>query len=150
MKDASVVEPVKRRGFLSWLLGSMATAVGAAIVFPIVRFLVPPDVPEAASLTANAGPESSLRANSGKIVPLGSVPALLIRTPTGELRAFEAECTHLSCTVQYRDDLQQIWCACHNGLYDLTGGNISGPPPRPLRPYDVAVTDGDIIITRTS
>ena len=51
---------------------------------------------------------------------------------TGNYRALSATCTHLGCIVQYRSDLQEIWCACHNGLYDLNGRNISGPPPRPL------------------
>jgi len=150
MNDGPVTQPPRRRSFLGWLLGGWATAVAGAIGFPIARFLVPPDVPEAAALNANAGPDTALRANSGRIVPLGSTPVLLVRTPAGDLRAFSGECTHLSCNVQYRDDLQQIWCACHNGLYDLNGGNVSGPPPRPLEPFDVAVQDGDIIISRNA
>ncbi len=32
-----------------------------------------------------------------------------------------------------------IWCACHNGHYDLFGKNVAGPPPRPLEPYKVQV-----------
>ena len=55
-----------------------------------------------------------------------------MRTPDGQFRAFSAVCTHLDCTVQYKADTSQIWCACHNGLYDLSGNVVSGPPPRPL------------------
>ena len=36
-----------------------------------------------------------------------------------------------------KEDLRQIWCACHNGLYDLAGRNVSGPPPRPLEVFEV-------------
>ncbi|HKJ03801.1 MAG TPA: Rieske (2Fe-2S) protein, partial [Longimicrobiales bacterium] len=57
-------------------------------------------------------------------------------------------CTHLDCTVQYRDDLHEIWCACHNGHYDLTGKNVSGPPPRPLTAYTVVVRGTQIIVTQ--
>ena len=81
-------------------------------------------------------------------MPFGAAPAIVVRLATGELRAFSAVCTHLSCTVQYRSDLSQIWCACHNGHYDLNGRNVSGPPPRPLEPYDVSVRNEQIVLTR--
>ncbi len=52
-----------------------------------------------------------------------------------------------NCIVQYKQDTKQIWCACHNGVYDLNGRNISGPPPKPLENYDVKVVKDEIIIT---
>ena len=72
-----------------------------------------------------------------------------MKTPGGELHAFTAICTHLACTVQYREEKQDIWCACHNGIYDLNGKNVSGPPPRPLDPYKVQVAaDGKILVSK--
>ena len=41
-----------------------------------------------------------------------------------------------------------IWCACHNGRYDLTGKNISGPPPRPLEEFKVNVRGDEIVVSR--
>ncbi len=41
-----------------------------------------------------------------------------------------------------------IWCACHNGRYDLTGKNVSGPPPRPLEEFHVNVRGDEIIVSR--
>ena len=142
--------PSSRRDVLSMLLGTWAAGVVGAIVYPVLRFLVPPDIPEATALTVNAGKASDLAANSGRVVPFGSQPAIVLRTPSGELRAFTAVCTHLSCTVQYRPDLQEIWCACHNGHYDLTGKNVAGPPPKPLRAFDVNVKGDEIVISRTA
>jgi cytochrome b6-f complex iron-sulfur subunit len=144
-----VVSP-RRRDFLSWILGAWGAGVFAAITYPILRFLVPPEVPEAASLTVNAGKASQLKPNSGLLAPFGAEPAIVVRLESGELRAFSAVCTHLSCTVQYRPDLQEIWCACHNGHYDLNGRNVGGPPPRPLRAYQVNVTGDDLVISRTT
>ncbi|MEJ2722719.1 MAG: Rieske (2Fe-2S) protein [bacterium] len=77
----------------------------------------------------------------------GRKPVILIRTDTGEFHALSATCTHLECIVQYRSDLKEIWCACHNGLYDLKGRNISGPPPRPLTEYAVNVSEDEIHIS---
>jgi len=79
---------------------------------------------------------------------LANRPGLLIHTSSGEYRAMSATCTHLSCTVQYRDDLQQVWCACHNGKYDLNGRNVSGPPPRPLEAFEVQVQGDEIFVRR--
>jgi Rieske Fe-S protein len=139
-----------RRNLLTLLLGTWGAGVVGAVVYPILRFLVPPNVPEATTLSASAGKASDLAPNSGRVVPFGTEPALVVRLTNGELRAFTATCTHLSCTVQYRPDLQEIWCACHNGHYDLTGRNVSGPPPRPLRSYEVNVKGDEIIVSRNS
>jgi Rieske Fe-S protein len=139
-----------RRNVLNWLLGIWGGGVGAAILYPVTRYLAPPDVPEATTESASAGDAASLAANSGRVVAFGSRPAIVIRTPAGDLRAYSATCTHLDCTVQYRPDLQRIWCACHNGQYDLNGRNVAGPPPRPLDPFDVNVKDGEITLSRKS
>ncbi|RCK77566.1 MAG: Ubiquinol-cytochrome C reductase iron-sulfur subunit [Ignavibacteriae bacterium] len=71
-----------------------------------------------------------------------------MRTPKGDFRAFDATCTHLDCTVQYKKDMGVIWCACHNGKYDLNGRNISGPPPRPLIPFKVIVQGDEIFVSK--
>jgi Rieske Fe-S protein len=137
-----------RRSALNWLVGIWGGGVVASILYPVLRFLVPPDIAESAALTATAGTASSLTPNSSRIVPFGSEPAIVLRTADGELRAFAATCTHLTCTVQYRSDLQHIWCACHNGHYDLNGRNVAGPPPRPLETYTVNVTGDEIVIAK--
>jgi Rieske Fe-S protein len=115
-----------RRGVLNWLLGFWGPGVFGAVLYPVARYLAPPDIPEAAALTVSAGSARTLPPNSGRVVPFGSRPAIVIRTAAGDVRAFSATCTHLDCTVQYRPDLQRIWCACHNGQYDLNGRNVAG------------------------
>jgi Rieske Fe-S protein len=147
-EPASVAPSPHRRSFLNWLLGAWSAGVAGSILYPILRYLVPPDVPEAATRSVTDGKASTLVPNSGRVFPFGSTPAIVIRTPGGEYRAFSAVCTHLACTVQYRPDLQQIWCACHNGHYDLNGRNVSGPPPRPLEPYDVNIRDDEVVISK--
>jgi Rieske Fe-S protein len=71
---------------------------------------------------------------TSKIVMYGPIPALLLQTPGpgSELRVFVATCTHFDCTVSYRPEKKAIFCACHEGYYDLEGRVTAGPPPRPL------------------
>ena len=139
---------MKRRTVLNYLLGTSAGATIAAIIYPIVQFLIPPTVSEAAQSNVVAGTASELRPGSGKIFKFGSQPGLLLRTPTGDVRAFSAVCSHLNCTVQYRPDLEHIWCACHDGHYDINGTNIAGPPPRPLEQYVVNFRGDEIVVSK--
>lgn len=137
-----------RRRFLDYLLGTAAFATLAAILYPIFKFMVPPQVIEAQQNSVSAGTNAEIPANSGKIFKFGSKPGLLIRTETGDLKAFSASCTHLDCIVEYDPAGKQIVCACHNGIYDLTGRNVAGPPPRPLEEFSVNVKGEEIIVTR--
>ena len=137
-----------RRSIIRWILGGGFTASIVSFLYPALSFMNPPAVPEAAVNEVAAGKVSDLKANSGKIVRFGSRPVLLIRTNETEWRAFSAVCTHLNCTVQYQEAGRQIWCACHNGLYDLEGRNVSGPPPRPLESYVVHVIGGDVVVEK--
>jgi Rieske Fe-S protein len=148
MDDRAADTGPARRDVLDWLLGSWLVGVLGSILYPIARYLVPPELPEAAPPSVVAGKATALAPNSGRIVAFGTAPVIVVRTSSGELRAFSATCTHLTCTVQYRPDLEHIWCACHNGHYDLNGRNIEGPPPRPLDRFDVTVQGEDIVIVR--
>jgi Rieske Fe-S protein len=140
--------PLPRRRFVGALLGSGFLATAVAFLYPVLRYLVPPKASDVGGDAVVAGRVGELKPNSGKIFRLGNRPGLLIHISSGEYRAMSATCTHLSCTVQYRDDLQQVWCACHNGKYDLNGRNVSGPPPRPLEAFEVQVRGDEIFVRR--
>ncbi|HEX7139024.1 MAG TPA: Rieske (2Fe-2S) protein [Vicinamibacterales bacterium] len=107
---------------------------------------------EPATATAVAAKASELKPNTGKIFKFGARPGIVVRTADGELRAFSAVCTHLDCTVQFKADTSQLWCACHNGTYDLGGNVVSGPPPRGLEEFTVNVRgegeDAEIVVSR--
>jgi cytochrome b6-f complex iron-sulfur subunit len=135
-----------KRDFLKYVLGGGLIAWIAAVVYPVVAYLKPPQQSEVEVSSVKVGPLSSIQKDSGTIVRFGNKPVILLRLSTGELRAFSATCTHLECTVQFRKDLQVIWCACHNGKYDLNGRNISGPPPRPLEKYRVWTQGEDVFV----
>lgn len=139
---------VERRRFIDILLGSGLVATLISVIYPVIEFLIPPKVTEAEQHSVVAGKVGELKPNSAKIFKFGSAPGILIYTATGEYRAFAATCTHLDCIVQYRPDRKQIWCACHNGQYDLTGRNTGGPPPRPLDVYKVNLRGDDIIVSK--
>jgi Rieske Fe-S protein len=141
------VQP-SRRGVIELLLGGGILASLASFLYPVFKYLVPPTVIELGSDEVVAAKVADMKPNSAKVFRFGSRPGLLIMNSDGTYRAVSATCTHLGCTVQYRQDMHQIWCACHNGLYDLNGRNISGPPPRPLEVFDVHLRQDEIVVSR--
>ena len=138
-----------RRRFLDGLLGVGFVSTIVAMAYPVWRYLIPPASGEPVTQSGVAAQASQVKPNSGLLFKFGSRPGLLIRTPDGDLQAFNAVCTHLDCTVQYKADTSQIWCACHNGLYDLSGNVVSGPPPRPLERLVVNQRGEDVVVSRT-
>jgi Rieske Fe-S protein len=139
---------IGRRHLLDVLLSGGVLAFLGAVFYPVVRYLTPPAVHEAVASSVVAATVTEVQLNTGKIFRFGSRPGILVRLPSGEWRAFTAVCTHLQCTVQYRPDLEHMWCPCHNGQFDLTGKNVAGPPPAPLEAYDVTVKGDEVVVSR--
>jgi Rieske Fe-S protein len=144
----SLSSPTPRRRVVEYLLGGGLFASIVSFIYPVLRYLIPPPVADLGGDEVVASKVGDLKPNGSKIFRFGTRPAMLVMTAEGEYRALSAVCTHLSCTVQYRNDLHQIWCACHNGLYDLNGRNISGPPPRPLEAFQIHVRGDEIVVSR--
>jgi cytochrome b6-f complex iron-sulfur subunit len=120
--------------------------------YPIYRYLASPQ-----EMAMNATAVTEVTLKDAQKQPLGSVlmfkfgtaPAMLIHHEDGSWVALTAVCTHLGCTVQYEPQANRIHCACHGGVYDArTGANVSGPPPKPLTRFKVAVNDGGVEVSR--
>jgi Rieske Fe-S protein len=116
-------------GVVGWL---------ASALYPVIRYLTPLPLP------GPTGPVRLTRDEVGKverqkfaIVPVGRSRVLVLEDSAGELHALDAKCTHEGCTVRYQPDNAIIWCACHNGRFDLRGRVLAGPPPRPLARHAV-------------
>ena len=143
---------VPRRTFLDVVLGAGLFSSAGAVFYPVWRFLIPPPSGEPETASVVAARLANLKPNSGIVFKFGSQPAIAVHSPDGTIKAFSAVCTHLECTVQYRNDTSDLWCACHNGTYDLAGNVVSGPPPRALEEYVVNVRgapgEEEIVVSR--
>jgi cytochrome b6-f complex iron-sulfur subunit len=140
-----------RRAFLA-AAGAAGLAYTVALAYPIYRYLASP---AEMAMNATAVTEVTLKdahklaAGSVLMFKFGTSPAMLIHHTDGRWIALTAVCTHLGCTVQYEPGADRIHCACHGGVYDpYTGANVSGPPPKPLKLFKVAVNETGVEVSR--
>lgn len=148
---------MERRRFVNWFLGLSSTALFGSILYPVWRYVNPPEVPEASTNRVEAGPtnDPELLDRGFKILEFGTLPVILIRVADDDFRAFSATCTHLDCIVEYHAVEKRIWCNCHNGNYNLQGEVVGGPPPKPLAVFDVDLVDNGpgqartVVVTRS-
>lgn len=148
---------VPRRHWLVRTLEGGIAATFVALLYPVARFLRPREA-TVSGATEIVAPYRvhELRPDSDGRAPapfdFGGTPCLLFKKADNEVKAFNAICTHTDCTVEYRAAKGDIFCACHNGVYNLDGQNVSGPPPRPLEEYNVALRgkpgQEEIIVSR--
>ena len=140
---------IVRRRFLSSMLAGGGGALGTAVAVPLTYYAG--NLREEPPLAFLAIPkaEYDLAPGKAKLMMYGRIPALLIRTPKPEsaLKVLVAICTHLDCTVGYKEDENRIFCACHEGYYDVDGRVLAGPPPKPLREFhQKELADGTLVI----
>ncbi|MCL5965671.1 MAG: ubiquinol-cytochrome c reductase iron-sulfur subunit [Deltaproteobacteria bacterium] len=132
-----------RRSFLNAALGTAAAVFTASLVYPLARFLWPPE--ERPGSEGRLGiPEEDLLAGQSRVVSLRGEPVLVIREQN-RVVALSAVCTHLGCLVKYRGG-GVIECPCHAASFDLSGNVTGGPAPRPLPSYPVLIEGNRIVV----
>ncbi len=155
-KPAAINTPapdlMSRITFVRVALGGVGACYAAAIGYPVYRYLASPvERSENATAVTEVTLKDAEKLGKGTslMFKFGSKPALLIHHADDSWVALDAVCTHLGCTVEYEAAQNRIHCACHGGVYDpKTGGNVSGPPPRPLKRYNAKVTPDGVVVSR--
>jgi len=134
-----VLDFLLKLGIFGWL---------ASVLYPVISYLKPlPQSGASGPIRLTRGETTKIERDKFTIVPVGSKRLIVFEDPAGEVRALSAKCTHEGCTVSYVPGESLIWCACHNGRYDLEGRVLSGPPPKPLAEYAVhRDSDGTIVV----
>ncbi len=136
-------QSVDRRGFFRKLFMGvgLAASYGVGAVYAL-QFLLPRKKPPTyrkilvASLDELAG-------GSGKpFKDLQGREMILINTDAG-FKAISTTCTHLGCKAYWEPENDRFFCPCHDGIFDVNGDVVAGPPPRPLERYDVEVDEND-------
>jgi Rieske Fe-S protein len=130
---------VSRRTALT-LGGATASAFTLAACAPST----PAPAAEPPSEPTEVGSLADLPVGGTASAKLGELPILLSRPTEGEVKAFNAICTHQGCVVAPQEG--RFGCPCHNSVFDVnTGDPTEGPATEPLAKFKVTL-DGDTIL----
>jgi len=146
---------LERRDFVKVVLAVLGSVMGAAIAIPAVGYLLSPAM-------AVQKKESWISLGPLENYPIG-VPTLFSFTQTTVngwektvnsygvyvtrvdetiQKVFSNMCTHLSCRVTWKEDAREYICPCHDGIFNIDGQVMDGPPPAPLQEYQTKVEEG--------
>lgn len=155
-----VPSPARRR-FLTRLAVALASLAGLAAAAPVVGFVLQPVLRRAVEAWRKVGRVGDFTVGDTVLVrfedagvrpwagPTGRTGAWLRRVADQEFIAFSVDCTHLGCPVRWEAGAGLFMCPCHGGVYYKDGTVAGGPPPQPLRRYQVRVREGDVEIMTT-
>ncbi|MFI5398634.1 MAG: ubiquinol-cytochrome c reductase iron-sulfur subunit [Candidatus Binatia bacterium] len=135
------VEPERRR-FLKWIGKWSVVAAFATQFGGVVRAFVPRVLYE---------PSKKFKLGKPAEYPEGVtfVPAhrLFITRERNQFHVISAVCTHLGCTVEWKEKLAEFDCPCHGSKFKSDGERFAGPAPRPLTWHPLSVSgDGFLVV----
>jgi menaquinol-cytochrome c reductase iron-sulfur subunit len=154
---------ISRRDFMKVTTGAIGGIVTAAIGAPIVAYLIDPAL--------RAGAKEAW-------IPIGKLENIPVNVPTPfsftrtqvngwertgtshggfvirksedvtDILIISSRCTHLGCSVNWREETKDFACPCHDARFSQDGQVLDGPPPKPLTRYDEFKVDdeGNLLI----
>jgi nitrite reductase/ring-hydroxylating ferredoxin subunit len=136
-----------RRDFLAWLSTAFLGLWGIGAATVVSSFLGSPEREKRiAENTVRVGLLDDLAVGEARLVRHGTSPFWIYRKDAEHVIALAAICTHMRCVLDFDRRERQMVCPCHDGRFDLDGNVISGPPPRPLASYPVAIRSGEMFV----
>lgn len=136
--------PSRRDAMLDAAIGATAACVGVMAAWPAVRSLTPSR--SVSSSRAVVGTRAEFAPGTASTRALGGRAVVVVSSVDGTLRAFDARCSHLGCTVGFDAEAREIACACHGGRFALDGRVLAGPPPAPLRALRIEVVGDEVVV----
>ena len=153
---------ISRRDFVKLTTATLGTVMGAVIGLPSIVYLIDPAlkahktdawIPLGKLENFEIGKPSLITFTRSKAngweKTVNSFGMYVIKKSDSEVLVLSNKCTHLSCSVNWKEDLQEYVCPCHDAKFGINGEVVSGPPPRPLDSFSgeqIKVEDGTLFI----
>ncbi len=152
---------INRRDFIKATTGAVGGIIGAVFGIPAIGYLLAPALredktgapvaigklenipvgkfhPFSFTITKVNGWERTASNYGGYILRKSEDPK--------DILVLSSRCTHLSCTVNWKEEAQVFICPCHDAKFDKDGKVLDGPPPEPLGHFEYNV-DADGVLT---
>jgi len=135
---------MSRRRFLGWVWGASLAGLFGQAGIALLQFFKPRVAPGSIGGDVVAGVPEEFAPGTVNYIQKGRF--YISRLEDGGVLALWQRCTHLGCTVPWREDEGQFHCPCHSSLFSRQGEVIGGPAPRPLDLFPVSLRDGDLVV----
>jgi len=148
-----------RRQFVTIVTAVLGSIMGAVVGLPAIGYLISPAlaqrskeawIPLGVLDNYSIGTPTIINFTRSKVngweKTVNSYGVYVYRKSQTEVLVFSNICTHLSCRVTWNDEVQEYACPCHDAHFDIDGGIVFGPPPRPLDGYETKIEDGYLFI----
>lgn len=142
-------KPTDRRKFLISVGNSIIGIVGVGTLGATYKFLWPNVLKEIPPAFQVGSPELL---QPGSVIFNEDYKVFVVRNEAGQFYAISSVCTHLGCTVNWRQENVPgypdgiISCPCHGSIYDKTGKVLSGPAPRSLDRYEIKLKNNMLVV----
>ncbi|MCB0214223.1 MAG: Rieske 2Fe-2S domain-containing protein [Anaerolineae bacterium] len=140
----SPVQRVTRRNFLNWMFGVTLVALFGQAGTALLKYFKPRIEPGAFGGKIVAGQVAEFQPNTVSHISKGRF--FISRLEDGGMLAMWQRCTHLGCTVPWREGEHQFHCPCHSSLFNTKGEVIGGPAPRPLDLFPIEIVNGQVVV----
>lgn len=150
---------MSRREFVSIVAAAAGTIMGAIVGIPAIGYLIAPALQKvAAEAWIPVGPLANFQVGvptlfnfnrttiDGWVQTVNSYGVFIIKNQDGSILALSNKCTHLSCRVNWKPEESAYICPCHDAYFDINGGIIKGPQPRPLDKYVTKIENDNLSI----
>jgi Rieske Fe-S protein len=150
---------LSRRNFMQTAIWGLGGLIGAAFGIPAVAYIVGPALKgQQVQTWMRLGPAAkvelgiptlfsfSVQTQTGWIVNTEEKSVYILSTDGRTFIAMSNICTHLGCRIRWITEKNQFFCPCHNGVFDISGNVVSGPPPRPLDRIEVKVEADQLFV----
>ena len=142
--NAQSQQEMTRRKFLGWGLAASLVALFGQAGVALLQFLRPSREPGAFGSEVVAGAAEEFAPGTVSYIQKGRF--FISRLEDGGVLAMWQRCTHLGCTVPWREAEGQFHCPCHSSLFNRQGAVTGGPAPRPLDLFPVSLRDGNLVV----
>lgn len=160
VETSAEAEIPPRRSFLVGLLGIGVAGVGALLSVPVIRFVLHPllanptarswsevgPLADFASITAPMKRLVKIEQRDGWRKTVQEKPIYVIRQANGAIAAVSAICTHLGCTLPWRDLEKKFICPCHLAAFGADGALLRGPALRGMDELVTKVEGGTLLV----
>lgn len=131
---------VDRRNFLSWTWRVLGLGLAFEAAWTTLDILNPKPA---------AGFGGEVDAGAVTDFPDGTVQyfqdgRFYVTSYQGGLRALYQKCPHLGCRVPFCDTSSRFECPCHGSVYNIIGEYITGPAPRGMDRFPIAIKNGEV------